>query len=144
MQATQSLRIVPSELPPPGKTDVSTLSKFGVHDTFRHGFKSESHAINRHPLENRLARWEETQTNLKLTFERRIFGLHAPMRRMMEKKIVSNIQRFPGLPNSNLGLEILSGKDETIDVEDFMNTPDMSTQMVDFHTFMEAKIGIKI
>ncbi|CAG8626275.1 2646_t:CDS:2 [Paraglomus brasilianum] len=140
----QSLRIVPSEFPPPSKSDVSTLSKFGVHDTFRHGLSSESHGSARHPLENRLARWEETQTNLKLTFERRIYGLHAPMRRMMEKKIVSNLHRFSGMPNSNLGLEILSGKDETLDMDDYLNTPEMSTQMVDFHTFMEAKMGIKL
>lgn len=31
------------------------------------------------------------------------------------------MQRLPGLPSSNLGLEILMGKDETIEFEDFLN-----------------------
>ncbi|CAG8826182.1 37113_t:CDS:2, partial [Racocetra persica] len=61
--------------------------------------------------------WEETQMNLKLTLQRRIYGIHAPLRHMIEQSIVSKVKRLPGLPSSNLGLEILMGKDETIDFE---------------------------
>ncbi|CAG8780049.1 9927_t:CDS:2, partial [Gigaspora rosea] len=59
--------------------------------------------------------WKETQTNLKLTLQRRIYGIHAPLRHMIERSIVSKAERLPGLPSSNFGLEILMGEDETID-----------------------------
>lgn len=35
--------------------------------------------------------WEETQDNLKLNMHRDIYGLHAPMRLMMERKIVTDV-----------------------------------------------------
>jgi hypothetical protein len=35
-----------------------------------------------------LPQWEETQDNLKLTLQRNLHGLHAPMRLLMERKIV--------------------------------------------------------
>ncbi|CAG8595756.1 10900_t:CDS:2, partial [Acaulospora colombiana] len=75
--------------------------------------------------------WEETQTNLNLTLQRRIYGIHAP------------VQRLPVLPSSNFGLEILMGKDETIDFEDFLNDPELSTEQMDVHASMEHKLNIK-
>ncbi|CAG8850977.1 22239_t:CDS:2, partial [Racocetra persica] len=36
-------------------------------------------------LHNRLNQWEETQINLKLTLQRRIYGIHAPLRHMIEQ-----------------------------------------------------------
>ena len=35
--------------------------------------------------------WEATQDNLKLTMQRNAFGLHMPMRTLMERKIVSRV-----------------------------------------------------
>ncbi|CAG8777758.1 8257_t:CDS:2, partial [Acaulospora morrowiae] len=142
-----SLQIVPSTHPDPAsltKTVADTANSFGVHDTFRYGVKSiESELLPAHPLENRLKQWEETQTNLKLTMQRRIYGIHAPVRHLMERSIVSKMQRLPVLPSSNLGLEILMGKDETIDFEDFLNDPELSTERMDVHASMEHKLNIK-
>ncbi|CAG8668568.1 1132_t:CDS:2, partial [Ambispora leptoticha] len=56
--------------------------------------------------------WEET---LSLTMQGKLFGIHIPLRHLMERSIVSKMQ-----PLSNFGLEILMGKDETIDFEDFL------------------------
>jgi hypothetical protein len=39
-----------------------------------------------HPIQ-----WEETQDNLKLSMQRNIYGLHAPMRSLMERKIVADV-----------------------------------------------------
>jgi len=41
---------------------------------------------NPHPV-----KWEETQDNLKLNLERNVFGMHAPMRQLMERKIVASV-----------------------------------------------------
>jgi len=35
--------------------------------------------------------WDDTQRSLKLTMHRNIYGLHAPMRQLMERKIVSYV-----------------------------------------------------
>lgn len=38
--------------------------------------------------------WEATQDNLNLTLERELYGLHMPMRRLMERKIVTDVSRY--------------------------------------------------
>jgi hypothetical protein len=35
--------------------------------------------------------WEETQDNLKLTMLRNLYGVHAPARLLMERKIVAAV-----------------------------------------------------
>jgi proteasome maturation protein len=74
-----------------------------------------------------------------LNLARQAYGMHAPIKMMMEKSIVEKVttikiqwfnsyllsvyqrQRMPILPSSNLHLDILMGKDELIDYEDFLN-----------------------
>ncbi|CAG8601700.1 3831_t:CDS:2 [Ambispora gerdemannii] len=145
--ATQSLRVVPSSHPGEGsssKSIASTANSFGVHDTFRLGTRSiANELLPSHPLERRLDQWNQTQINLKLTMERRIYGIHAPIRHLMERNIVSKVQRAPILPSSNLALDILMGKDETIEFDDFLNDPELSIEPMDLHASMEHKLGIK-
>ncbi len=70
---------------------------------------------------------------------RNIYGLHAPIRQLMERKIVSHVglellplaimdssrifavqnPHMPAMPQSNIHLDILEGRDETLDVTDF-------------------------
>lgn len=65
-------------------------------------------------------KWKDTEEQMRLTMHRRAFGLHAPLRLQMEKALVNQVRRIPVLPTSNLGLEILEGRDQTIDYEDFL------------------------
>lgn len=44
-----------------------------------------------HPMQNRLEKWDETRDNLRLTMERRMFGLGAPMRTLMERRVVEYV-----------------------------------------------------
>ncbi|KAL9716013.1 hypothetical protein Ac2012v2_000457 [Leucoagaricus gongylophorus] len=48
----------------------------------------------------------------KLTMLRNTFGMHAPMRLLMERQAVSSTRT---LPQSNLHLDILMGRDEVIE-----------------------------
>ncbi len=41
-----------------------------------------------------LVQWEETQDNLKLTMQRNVYGLHAPMRLLMERRIVADVRNI--------------------------------------------------
>ncbi|CAO3647820.1 unnamed protein product [Cunninghamella blakesleeana] len=141
-----SFRLTPST---ENKNTVSTLdtthAELGTHDTLRFGTRSlKTEVLPGHALENKLAEWNENQWELKLNMARQTYGLHAPIKLMMEREIVSKRTRLPVLPSSNLHMDILMGKDETIDFEDFLNDPTMSTDMLDIHTAAEHKFNLKV
>ncbi|KAF8203756.1 proteasome maturation factor UMP1 [Pholiota molesta] len=113
-----SLRIVPASN---GKsaTIKDTANSLGLHDTLQYGPRSLAAEIQTEgDLRNRLESWEATQDNLKLTLERNLFGMHAPMRRLMERKIVGTLPHTLSAPQTNIHLDILMGRDETIDAAD--------------------------
>jgi len=100
-----------------------TANSFGVHDALRYGTRSLVTELNEtHPHQKRLNGWEETQDNLRLNVHRNVFGMHAPMRQLMERRIVSSTHHMPSIPKSNMHLDILMGRDETLDVSDFFGT----------------------
>ncbi|KAK9762001.1 hypothetical protein K7432_012666 [Basidiobolus ranarum] len=145
--ASNSLRILPGNFTSQSEKHslCDTANSFKVHDTLRHGFKSVASEVTAgHPLEAKLKNWDETQTNLKLNMQRQLYGIHAPVRILMERDIVSRNQRLPVLPSSNIGLDILTGKDEHIDFEDYLNDAALSTEMMDVHTSMEYKLGMRL
>src|SRR5688572_23446763 len=49
-----------------------------------------------------------------------LFGTHMFMRMQMEKTILSQFRRLPGLPSEFVGLETILGEDETIDFDDYL------------------------
>lgn len=51
-----------------------------------------------------------------------IQGYHAAVKSRMEHDLVSKAQRHPGIPSSNLGLDLLMGLDDTIEVSDVLGT----------------------
>ncbi|KAF9956429.1 hypothetical protein BGZ65_002737 [Modicella reniformis] len=112
----------------------------------RYGMRQIANEVTaKHPLEHRLAEWENTQEELKMSLARNTFGMHAPIKMAMERSLVIKAHGPSMLPRrSNLGLDILMGKDETIDFEDFLNVPEMSTDLVDVHTVMERQLGIRV
>ncbi|CDS12516.1 hypothetical protein LRAMOSA04710 [Lichtheimia ramosa] len=142
-----SFRIAPAAHPEKNtkSTIDTTHAEFGGHDALRYGTRSiKTEVLAGHPLEQRLDQWQESQWELKLNMARQVHGMHAPIKMMMEKDIVSKRQRMPVMPSSNLHLDILMGKDETIDFEDFLNDPNMSTDIIDIHGAMEHKLNLKV
>lgn len=103
---------------------MSTLHpEHGVHDAMRHGLRSlhdETAASAHHPLQHRLEQWDETQREWKLTMQRNTFGLGMPMRTMMERKIVSHTPHMPARRVALVHLDILDGRDETLEPYDFL------------------------
>lgn len=67
-----------------------------------------------------LWQWLRNQIETKHYMMAQVYGSHLPMQIRMELDILSNMQRLPGLPNSNIGLETILGRDETIDFEDYL------------------------
>ncbi|RCI02138.1 hypothetical protein CU098_008207 [Rhizopus stolonifer] len=141
-----SLRIAPETHTEKVTSTLNTThAEFGGHDAMRYGTRSiKSEVLPGHPLENRLEQWETTQWELKLNLARQAYGMHAPIKMMMERSLIEKRQRMPAIPSSNLHLDILTGRDETIDYEDFLNNPAESTDMLDIHASMEQKLRLKV
>ncbi|KAL0059662.1 hypothetical protein AAF712_013565 [Marasmius tenuissimus] len=155
-----SLRLVPANAPKSASI-AQTANSFGLHDTLQHGprtiateVKSEGGIRDR--LENvssadyqlcstgrftgpsTYIQWEETQDNLKLTMMRNVHGLHAPMRLLMERKMVTMNPHMPALPQSNIHLDILMGRDEAVEPGDVFGEP-IRAPPLDIHADMERK-----
>ncbi|KAF8976312.1 proteasome maturation factor UMP1 [Cyathus striatus] len=132
-----SLRIVPAQ--PTKSASVSdTANSLGLHDTLQYGPLSLSAQVKSEGgLKDRLNNWEETQDNVRLTLQRNIYGMHAPMRLLMERKIVTAGSHLPVMPQSNLHLDILMGRDELIDTADIFLGADGAP--IDLHREMEKR-----
>jgi len=113
-----SLRLVPKKSDKVA-TISDTANSFGLHDTLNYGPRSLAAEVkSTGGIKDRLENWEETQDMTKLTVLRNTYGMHAPMRLLMERKIVNSLPSFSGSPQSNLHLDILMGRDELIEPAD--------------------------
>ncbi|KAJ3354705.1 hypothetical protein GGF32_002384 [Allomyces javanicus] len=146
MSSTQhSLRLVPGSSATDGTHALpNSHAEYGVVDTLRYGLASVKQQVSaHHPLERVLAQADDLQFQRSLALQRTVYGLHAPLRLQMERTLVNLKPAIPGMPSRNLALEVLSGKDETLDVEDFLGAQD-KVEDIDFHAAMERKLGIQL
>ncbi|OJT11173.1 Proteasome maturation factor UMP1 [Trametes pubescens] len=135
-----SLRIVPAR-DDKSATTQDTSNSFGLHDTLQYGPRSLATEVRKNgAVKDRLENWEATQDNLKLQMQRQLFGLHMPMRILMERKLVSQNSHMPVLSQSNLHLDILMGRDEMLECPDFMMPASELRQPSDIHADMEKKL----
>ncbi|KEP54910.1 proteasome maturation factor UMP1 [Rhizoctonia solani 123E] len=71
-----------------------TRNHLGLHDTLRYGPRTLVTEISgTGAIQKRLENWEATQDNLKLNLRRNMYGMHAPVRLLMERKAVFNVRR---------------------------------------------------
>ncbi|KAH6568203.1 hypothetical protein BASA50_007336 [Batrachochytrium salamandrivorans] len=139
-----SLRIVPASLPNQAPRNMGSNSEFGTHDTFRHGFNTMRTNITKgHPLESHLEQWDHTQEQLKSTVLRNAFGIHMPLRLQMEQALIKqHIHVIPVIQGRNLALDVLSGKIDTIEFEDFLGDVRGPLNEISPHTAMEHAMGL--
>jgi proteasome maturation protein len=153
-----SYRLVPAANPGAGPSKVAsvanTAGSLGLHDTLRYG---PSHiGTSLHTLDGgireRLEAFDETQDALRLKLQRDVYGMHAPLRTLMERKLVGQDMRIPALAHAqglaargNVHLDILMGRDELIEPHDVFfgqEIPGDSKLEGDIHREMEAKLKI--
>ncbi|RKP38163.1 proteasome maturation factor UMP1 [Dimargaris cristalligena] len=143
---SSALSIIPQGTTIPQASIAATATEYGTHDTLRHGLRTLQHEIvATHPLEAPLKDWHRTRDQLHLNLQRRMYGLHAPLRLTMERRIVANINRFQNpasLKHSNLGLDILTGRDETLDVEDFLGDVEYRKPTTDIHAALARQLNL--
>ncbi|KAF4623283.1 hypothetical protein D9613_002022 [Agrocybe pediades] len=134
-----SLRIVPARSQK-SATVQDTANSLGLHDTLKYGPRNLATEVQSSGgIKSRLENWEATQDNLKLTLERNTFGMHAPMRRLMERKIVGSTPFTISAPQTNLHLDILMGRDETISPADIFLGME-SGPTFDVHSDIQKKV----
>ncbi|DBA03159.1 TPA: hypothetical protein N0F65_003879 [Lagenidium giganteum] len=113
-------------------------------DAMRHGFHSASedvrpvHEVQRLQTYHRRTNWE-----LKMATVEQVYGKAASMRLRTEKAVMEQFVRLPGLASSRAGLDTITGDDEQLSFNDFLNDPNEHPE----HTFkvhetMEVKLGI--
>lgn len=100
---------------------------------------------NRHPLEERVQNWEQTQYDARLESYRKIFGAGEPIKRTMELEIVEATDYRPSVLGgpSSIHKDILLNKDTSADWEDiYVGGLESGANVKDFHSEMEKRMGI--
>lgn len=103
--------------------------------------KVTTRALSDHPLkaaEETFAQ-RELETNLQLL--RRNEGIAAPMRIMMEIQAFKKVGRLPFLTSSRVHLDVITGREETIDFGDFLGTDEFSERLSQPHEMAEKKLN---
>ena len=136
-----SLRLVPKGASKSASVN-DTAGSLGLHDTLQYGPRSLAAEVSSsNDFQDRLSKWEETQDNLKLTLQRNLYGLHVPMRIMMERKAVIHNPHMPAAAQSNIHLDILMGRDETLHPSDVFGGMEGSSSL-SIHQDMERKLKL--
>ncbi|PIA17667.1 proteasome maturation factor UMP1 [Coemansia reversa NRRL 1564] len=117
-------------------------SRHGVQDRVNHGpaTRVADELTTAHPLEARLTNWDNSQLGIKLHMQRRVYGLHAPMRTMMELQAVGQTPSLLNSRASQIQRDILLGRDETFDMSDLYN--DCSEVELDVHRMLAARLNV--
>lgn len=77
-----------------------------------------------HPLENSERNYNVRQEELKLDLLRATYGVGIPMKLEFERHLVAKNQRLSPLPNHSISLDVLLGRDNTIDFDDYLHPPE--------------------
>lgn len=97
-----------------------------------------------HPLENRLAKWDETQTEFQLAMQTRIYGPGLPIKRAVEMDIVNqttspNSWLFRPDSSRSVHQDILQNKETRVDWEDVFPS---TNSVVDVHAELQRRLNI--
>jgi len=118
---------------------------YGVPDVMLNGFQAGRASATMqlsHPLESSEEQWHDHKFKMDCAMLKNTQGLHAPLKLHMERHIASQMTRLPGMHSSNILLDTLTGRDESIGFEDFLNNPEDSEVMGHHHVLMEKRLGL--
>eukprot|EP00434_Breviolum_minutum_P023769 symbB.v1.2.020968.t1/scaffold1791.1/size101237/8 len=122
------------------------MMKQGLADM---GPAKHSGEAQRHPVERLLTDHSRREQQQEMMNKALVYGQHAPIRAKMERELLSQFQRLPGLPSSLVGLETVLDMDDTIEFEDIMNL-EANSAMSRFtgpnrglHDIMEQRLNMR-
>mmetsp|Transcript_2404 Transcript_2404/g.5186 ORF Transcript_2404/g.5186 Transcript_2404/m.5186 type:complete len:127 (+) Transcript_2404:67-447(+) len=79
--------------------------------------------LPKHPIERVQAMTHKQAWDSKVARVGQIYGSHASLRLQMDRAILAQFQRLPGMHSNFSGLDTLLGRDEDIGFEDYLNDP---------------------
>eukprot|EP00413_Alexandrium_margalefii_P042206 CAMPEP_0204589776 /NCGR_PEP_ID=MMETSP0661-20131031/49402_1 /ASSEMBLY_ACC=CAM_ASM_000606 /TAXON_ID=109239 /ORGANISM="Alexandrium margalefi, Strain AMGDE01CS-322" /LENGTH=148 /DNA_ID=CAMNT_0051599731 /DNA_START=65 /DNA_END=511 /DNA_ORIENTATION=+ len=103
----------------------------------------------RHPVEKLLVDHERRGEQQEMMGKALVFGQHAPVRAKLERELLAQFQRLPGLPSSLVGLETVLDMDETIEFEDIFDReehlpmPKLAGPNRGLHDVMEQRLNMR-
>lgn len=116
---------------------------FGVPDLLTTGPSSvKNDLVSSHPLEKSEKNYMQNKQSQEMLILRKTQGLHAPLKLKMEQHIVQQINRGPSLTSSNALYDALTGNDEDIGFEDFLNAPEDQEFVGQPHALQESLDGL--
>ncbi|XP_055343231.1 proteasome maturation protein-like [Paramacrobiotus metropolitanus] len=115
-----------------------SVNPHGLRDVLQSGLSSVARkAADVYPLEMSELYHDTKEDRMNYAMLRSTQGIHAPLRLQMEKFLVKQPSRNSVMPSSNLHLDVLNGKDETIDFEGLLNAPEYWEKEVHPHLLLE-------
>merc|ERR1712183_102369 len=111
------------------------------------GPQNRTGTIARHPVERLLLDHTRRSEQQEMMSKALVYGQHAPLRAKMEREILAQFQRLPGLPSSLVGLETVMDMDDEIEFEDLFNLeaeapmPRTTGPNFGLDDVMEARLG---
>eukprot|EP00918_Siedleckia_nematoides_P055105 GHVU01120173.1.p1 GENE.GHVU01120173.1~~GHVU01120173.1.p1 ORF type:complete len:153 (+),score=22.78 GHVU01120173.1:66-461(+) len=77
----------------------------------------------------------------RMQTEAKIYGMHAPIRMLMERNLLAQTHRLPTLPSAHLGLQTVMGIDDELDVEEVLNVemPEDPSRNKPLHEIMQRR-----
>jgi len=119
---------------------------YGVPQRMLTGFSNNSSAKSKiavgHPLEFSEKQVHEAETLRDYDMLRNVQGLYAPLHLEMERRIAGRMLRLPCMPSSNLLLDSLTGRLDTIEFDDILNDPNDAERAGYPHIMTERKLGL--
>lgn len=94
-----------------------------------------------HPLKKSEDSYLSNELEQQIQVFRRHEGLGGPMRLMMEMQAYKRVGRLPFLPSSRVHMDVILGRDETIDFTDFLGTEEFSEKMSSPQAIAEKKVN---
>nr|CAD7406462.1 unnamed protein product [Timema cristinae] len=130
---------LPSVKPKPGGFESLDIHEghYGVPDVMTYGAPLHEDG----EIEVRIS-YTKNKELMHMTMLRNLQGLHAPLRLTMELRAAEKVGRLSFLPSSNFMRDVLSGRDEEIGFEDFLNTAEFREQMGQPHAILEKQLCI--
>lgn len=139
-----SLGYPPLRPVPEGSTKASFKEDiYGLPNVMLHGFhKVKEDLTASHPLEYSEKNWDANREQMDFTMLRNMQGIHAPLRLNMERRTAAQMRRLPCLPSSNIMLNSLTGKLDTVDFDDVLNNPMEFEVMGQPHAMLERQMKL--
>ena len=120
-------------------------TEFGLESKINHGLKRQVDEMTPiHPIEASERNFAHNQEKAWCDQLKKMQGLHAPLNIMIEKKTIANNGHFACISTrSNLDMDVLQGKDDTIGFEDFLGRPEHYEGFAQPHEVIEKTLATR-